>query len=90
LVELCEQKLPTYFIDSADRLLSKDQLIDCNWRTKEQKTITNYIPQKDILKILITSGASCPDALVEAVIRKILSFFPIEKTVENFIKELNS
>ncbi len=90
LVELCEQKLPTYFIDSADRLLSKDELIDCNWRTKEQKTITNYIPQKDILKILITSGASCPDALVEAVIRKILSFFPIEKTIENFIKELNA
>jgi 4-hydroxy-3-methylbut-2-enyl diphosphate reductase len=27
-------------------------------------------------KILITSGASCPDAEVEKVIEKLLSFYP--------------
>jgi 4-hydroxy-3-methylbut-2-enyl diphosphate reductase len=82
LVELCEQKLPTYFIDSAERMISRDLLVDCNWKTKEQKEINHFIPQKEPVKILITSGASCPDALVENVIKRLVSFFHVKKTVE--------
>jgi len=87
LVELCEQKLPTYFIDSADRIISKSELIDCNWKTKEQKTVTNLLPTKQPVKILITSGASCPDALVETVIRKLAGFFNAEEKVNEIIEE---
>lgn len=85
LVELCEQKLPTYFIDSADRIISKNELIDCNWSTKEQRTITDFLPNHIPVKILITSGASCPDALVETVIRKIAGFFNVEEKVDGLI-----
>jgi 4-hydroxy-3-methylbut-2-enyl diphosphate reductase len=81
LVELCEQKLPTYFIDSAERMISRYLLVDCNWKTKEQKEIHHFIPEKDPVKILITSGASCPDALVENVIKRLISFFPVNKTI---------
>ena len=87
LVALCEQKLPTYFIDSADRIISKSELIDCNWKTKEQKTVTNLLPTKQPVKILITSGASCPDALVETVIRKLAGFFNAEEKVNEIIEE---
>jgi len=31
---------------------------------------------------LITSGASCPDALVEGVIRKLASFYNAEEKIE--------
>ncbi len=85
LVELCEQKLPTYFIDNADRIISKNELIDCNWSTKEQRTITDFLPNHEPVKILITSGASCPDALVETVIRKIAGFFNVEEKVDGLI-----
>jgi len=81
LVELCEAKLPTYFIDSPDRIISKEEIIDCNWQTKEQRVVNNFLPAKDPVKILITSGASCPDALVEAVINKLASFYGVENTV---------
>ena len=81
LVELCEQKLPTYFIDSAERMISRDLLVDCNWKTKEQKEINHFITEKEPVKILITSGASCPDALVEDVIKRLVSFFQVNKTV---------
>lgn len=83
LVELCEQKLPTYFIDSAERLISKNEILDCNWRTKEQRTITGYLPDQQPLKILMTSGASCPDALVEQVIARLTRFFPVTQSIEN-------
>lgn len=75
LVELCEQKLPTYFVDSAEKIIDQHQLIHCNWRTKETSEVSNWLPTTSPVRILVTSGASCPDALVEAVISKIAGFY---------------
>jgi 4-hydroxy-3-methylbut-2-enyl diphosphate reductase len=32
--------------------------------------------------VLITSGASCPDAVVEAVITRLVHFYPGSKSIE--------
>ncbi len=88
LVELCEQKLPTYFIDDAIKLISQNEIIHCNWRTKEEMLIQDYLPAKEPLKILITSGASCPDSVVEKVIERLLSFYPVNKTLDELKEEL--
>ena len=87
LVELCEEKLPTYFIDSAERILSKDKILHYDFHNKTEKETANFLPQKIPVKILITSGASCPDALVEGVINKLLQLFPVNKTAEETIAE---
>ena len=75
LVELCEEKLPTYFIESAADLLSSKEIKGFNWRTHEEYIKENYLPLKENVRILITSGASCPDAIVEQTIEKLSSFF---------------
>lgn len=77
LVELCEAVLPTYFIDAAEKLISKETLLNRNWRTKEQFTVTGYLPDKEPLRILMTSGASCPDAVVESVIDRLASLYDV-------------
>lgn len=82
LVELCEEKLPTYFINGPEKILSSKEILHHNFHTKHELHTVNYIPEKEPVKILITSGASCPDALVEKVIRKITSFFSLEKSVD--------
>lgn len=87
LVELCEEKLPTYFIDSAERILSQDKILHYDFHNKTEKETDNFLPPKNPVKILITSGASCPDALVEGVINKLLSYFPVNKTAEETIAE---
>jgi len=87
LAELCEAKLPTYYINSADKILSKNLISHCNWRTKEEMVTENYLPANDTVKILLTSGASCPDALVEEVISRLLEFYPSAKTVVELTKE---
>lgn len=87
LVELCEAKLPTYFIDAADKLISKQEILNRNWRTKEQAMVENYLPQKPIVRILMTSGASCPDAVVESVIRKLASFYGVEAALSTYINQ---
>jgi 4-hydroxy-3-methylbut-2-enyl diphosphate reductase len=85
LVELCENKLTTYFIDSAQRLVSKDEIETRNWQTKELVIKTGYLPEKKPLRILITSGASCPDAVVETVIRKIAGFYGVDEKVDEMV-----
>jgi 4-hydroxy-3-methylbut-2-enyl diphosphate reductase len=82
LVELCEAKLPSYFIDSASRLISSEVIEDRNWRTKELARKEHYLPAKEPVRILVTSGASCPDAVVESVIRKLASFYHVAEQVD--------
>ncbi len=89
LVELCEAQLPAYFIDSADRLLNQTVIENRNWQTKELTTINNYLPNRSPLKILITSGASCPDAVVETVIRKLAGFYGAEERIDTLIEKIS-
>jgi 4-hydroxy-3-methylbut-2-enyl diphosphate reductase len=86
LVELCEEKLPTYFINDADNIISGSSIKHFNFHQKKELISQGYIPKKEIVKILITSGASCPDALVEEVIRKIVAFFDPGITVEQVVE----
>lgn len=85
LVELCEEKLPTYFIDAADKLITQSEILNRNWRTKEQFSVTDYLPNREKIRILMTSGASCPDAVVEDVIRRLASFYQVEDFLEKYI-----
>lgn len=71
LVELCEEKLPTYFIKNEDCLLSAQEISHFNLHQHQELTTSGYLPNKDHYKILITSGASCPDALVERLIVRL-------------------
>jgi 4-hydroxy-3-methylbut-2-enyl diphosphate reductase len=82
LVELCEEKLPTYFINSEEEIVSSSVIKHFNFHTKEELTTKNFLQLNEPVKILITSGASCPDALVEGVIEKLVSFFNVSTTVE--------
>ena len=87
LVELCEEKLPTYFISNEEKILSAKEILHYNFHTKEELLTTGFLPNKKPVKILITSGASCPDALVEGVINKLTSFFPVTKTTAELISK---
>ena len=87
LVELCEVKLPTYFIRSADEIISSKEIKHYKMHRKEEVTTLSYLPEKKPVKILITSGASCPDAIVEEVIKKISGYFNCNKTIDDLIDQ---
>lgn len=71
LVELCETKLPTYFVKNEACLMDSNLIAHFNLHTHEEVTTTGYLPTKRPLSVLITSGASCPDALVEGVVNRL-------------------
>lgn len=90
LVELCEEKLPTYFVSSEEKLLSATTILHYNFHTHEELVTENYLPAAKPVSVLITSGASCPDAVVEGVIRKLNSFFPGSREVDELIETIES
>lgn len=88
LVELCELKLPTYFINSDEKLVTENNVLHYNYHTKQELLSTDYLPHQRPVKILITSGASCPDALVEGVIRRLASFYGVEEQVDQLAEQI--
>jgi len=86
LVELCEEKLPTYYIDHPDRIQSKETIDHFNFHKKIELNTTGYLPNKQPIRILMTSGASCPDALVEKTIEKIAGYFKQEDEVKTYLQ----
>jgi 4-hydroxy-3-methylbut-2-enyl diphosphate reductase len=82
LVELCETKFPTYFIESVNKILDKQLIRHYNLHTKEEVVTENYLPAQTPVRIMLTCGASCPDAVVEGILVRLLSFFEGAKKVE--------
>jgi len=75
IVELCEQKLPTFYISSAKEIESGTRIQHFDVHQKALLTTYNYLPEKKPVDIILTSGASCPDTLVDQALEKILSLF---------------
>ena len=88
LVELLESQFPCYFISGPDEILSADQIRHFDYPTHQLKTASNFLPEKQKLKVVLTSGASCPDSVVESVMRKILSFFDAVRNDEAVLRDL--
>jgi len=85
LVDLCMERFPTYFITSSENLLSFQQIKHFDNKSKEEKLTSNFIPQKDKVRIALTCGASCPDAVIEGIFRKLVSYFPTAKDVDTLV-----
>ena len=84
LVELCEREMPTYFIADAGEILAADEIRHFMWQSKQVVTTKDWLPvgAGRPVDVLLTAGASCPDALLDEVIHRVLSFFPDARSVE--------
>ena len=87
IVELLEHKMPTYHIRNASEFIDEKQIQHFNQWDKQLHTTENWLPRgQDKVTISITSGASCPDALVDEVIVKIASLFDNSKSLDEVMK----
>jgi 4-hydroxy-3-methylbut-2-enyl diphosphate reductase len=90
IVELCEEKLNTYFISSSEKIISSKAISHYNLKDKKEIITNDYIPETKPVDIILTSGASCPDSIVDQVLQKLLSFFDNTKTPEEVLEEVIS
>jgi len=70
LARICAQDVPTYHIADPDRLISASEIRHKPVGSAEEVTAIGWLPDGRI-RIGVTSGASTPDNLVGAAIRRL-------------------
>lgn len=86
LVEILEHHCPTFHIRDAGEFSDREKITHFNQWTKKMLVTKNWLPAKDKPTIALTSGASCPDVLVDEVLLKILDLFPDSKEINEIIR----
>ena len=87
IVDLCEQKFKTFFINSDNGIKSSEEIHHFDYHKKESKITYAFLPEQQPMKIILTSGASCPDTVVDRVMLKFLSFFPDATKMEEVLSK---
>jgi 4-hydroxy-3-methylbut-2-enyl diphosphate reductase len=83
-VELCEEHMPAYFIRDASEFDAPSEIHHFDIHAQEEVATEHWFPATETpVDVLLTSGASCPDALLDDVVRKILSWYPDARPVED-------
>ncbi len=70
LAEMGEEKLPTYFVLNASRLLSTAEIKHYDLHLKEETIAQGWLPDGRVV-IGITAGASCPNNLIEETLIRL-------------------
>lgn len=82
LVELCEERLPTYYIENEDCLEGADAIRHFDMHRHDEVLTNEWLPATRPVRVLITSGASCPDAVVERVMLRLAELVGADVDVE--------
>ncbi len=70
LAEMGEEKLPTYFVLNASRLLSNKEIRHYDLHQRGEVVAHNWLPQGRVV-VGITAGASCPNNLIEETLIRL-------------------
>ncbi len=82
LVELCEERMPTFFVSGPDGLESPQLIHHFDFEGRKSVTTSDWYPTEEPVELILTAGASCPDVLIEGVIRKLLSWHSGASSIE--------
>lgn len=78
LVEICEERVPTYYIDDAAELLDAGHIRHFDMRAKRMTTTSPWLTAREgrissePLLVLLSAGASCPDSVVARVVERLV------------------
>ena len=92
IVELCEEKLPVYFVSGAEKIISDEVISHFNIHKQEEVVTRGWLKKTpgNAVEIILTSGASCPDAILDEVLQKIVSYFPGALSLEDALAPFTS
>ena len=75
LLEICSQVMPSFLIANSDEILSERQIRHYDIYTKQMAENQHWLPDELPTRLIITSGASCPDILMNQVLQKVAGFY---------------
>ena len=65
-----ESRLPTFFIKNAAKMASEEVIVHYDQHLHKEVESRNWLPSGKIT-VGVTAGASCPNNLIEEVIRRL-------------------
>jgi 4-hydroxy-3-methylbut-2-enyl diphosphate reductase len=74
LARICAAKVPTFHIADPDGLVGPDTIRHRDVATRTEVVSKDWLPRGRPVAVGLTSGASTPDNLVEAVVRTVERF----------------
>lgn len=82
LAKICSHKLATYYIQDAGELLSHKEIRHLDLESMQIVTTRDWLPvvsrdEEQKVSVLISAGASSPDALVDEVIMRIAELYEV-------------
>ena len=77
LAELTSKKTNTFFINSSKNISLDNKILHFDIKTKKQIETINFLDKKKC-KIILTSGASCPDIILEKIILRLMDIHKIK------------
>ncbi len=86
IVELCEAAMPTYFVAGEDEIMSGEKILHFVLNRREVEVTEGWLPAKRPVEVVLTSGASCPDALLDGVLLKVLTLVNGAGTVSSALE----
>jgi 4-hydroxy-3-methylbut-2-enyl diphosphate reductase len=89
LVELCEERMSTFFVRDADCVHSPAYIEHFDIHRERQVETEGWLPDAESLgrpvDLILTAGASCPDALLDEMLRKVTAWFPDARDLDDVL-----
>ena len=84
LAEMGEAKLPTYFVKNAAKMVSGKLILHYDQHNKQECETADWFPDGRLV-VGVTAGASCPNNLIEDVIRRLFELrnIPLAPAMES-------
>ena len=77
--------MPRFFVKNAEELISEEEIRHFSLEKRAEVLSRGWLPDQRPLDIALTCGASCPDAEVDGVLLRTLSFFDDTYTVNDVL-----
>lgn len=90
LVELCEERMPTFFVRDADCVHSPAYIEHFDLHRQEEVETEGWFPEARPAELILTAGASCPDAILDDVLRKVVAWFPDARDLDDVLAPFRS
>lgn len=72
IADILAQSMPTYFIRDADEIMDENSIRHFDYPAQQLRTTHGWLESAGRRKVIVTSGASCPDSILDAVIQRLL------------------
>jgi 4-hydroxy-3-methylbut-2-en-1-yl diphosphate reductase len=84
LAEMSAERVPSYFIRNASKILSPDAIVHFDLHKQEEILTEKWLPEGKVY-VGITAGASCPNNLIDDTVRRLFALRGVD--VDAFIAD---